>query len=73
MAVPFMSSTSHLNSPLFQILPAELSAAAVLINYWNKTVNNAAWITMCLVVVVAINRLVLYLSDESPLTPGLSA
>ncbi|KAG8815515.1 hypothetical protein FRC19_000984 [Serendipita sp. 401] len=40
-----------------QILPAELSAAAVLINYWNKTVNNAAWITMCLVVAVAINVL----------------
>ncbi|KAJ3479841.1 hypothetical protein NLI96_g8777 [Meripilus lineatus] len=37
------------------ILPAELSAAAVLINYWNHTVNNAAWITICLVVVVIIN------------------
>ena len=37
------------------ILPAELSAAAVLINFWNKSVNNAAWITICLVVVVIIN------------------
>jgi amino acid transporter len=37
------------------ILPAELSAAAVLINFWNKTVNNAAWISICLVVVVTIN------------------
>lgn len=37
------------------ILPAELSAAAVLINLWNHTVNNAAWISMCLVVVVIIN------------------
>ena len=37
------------------ILPAELSAAAVLINYWNQSVNNAVWITMCLVVVVTIN------------------
>ncbi|KAK0465379.1 amino acid permease [Desarmillaria tabescens] len=37
------------------ILPAELSAAAILINYWNKTVNNSAWITICLVVVVTIN------------------
>ncbi|RDX55928.1 amino acid permease [Lentinus brumalis] len=37
------------------ILPAELSAAAVLINFWNKSVNNAAWISMCLVVVVTIN------------------
>lgn len=34
---------------------AELSAAAVLVNYWNKTVNNAAWITIFLVVVVVIN------------------
>ncbi|KAF8578791.1 amino acid transporter [Ramaria rubella] len=38
-------------------LPAELSAAAVLINYWNKTINNAAWITICLAVVVIINFL----------------
>ncbi|KAI0757059.1 amino acid permease [Daedaleopsis nitida] len=37
------------------ILPAELSAAAVLINFWNDTVNNAAWISICLVVVVIIN------------------
>jgi yeast amino acid transporter len=40
-----------------KVLPAELSAAAVLINYWNKEINNAAWITICLVVVVAINAL----------------
>ncbi|KAF7331999.1 Amino acid permease [Mycena kentingensis (nom. inval.)] len=39
------------------ILPAELSAAAVLINYWTTSVNNAVWITMCLVVVVIINLL----------------
>lgn len=39
------------------MLPAELAAAAVLINYWNKTVNNAVWITMCLIVVIAINAL----------------
>ncbi|KAH9946675.1 amino acid permease [Amylocystis lapponica] len=37
------------------ILPAELSAAAVLINYWNKTINDAAWISICLVIVVVIN------------------
>jgi yeast amino acid transporter len=40
-----------------KVLPAELSAAAVLINYWNKEINNAAWITICLVVVVGINAL----------------
>lgn len=37
------------------ILPAELAAAAVLINYWNKTVNNGVWIAVCLIVVLAIN------------------
>lgn len=39
------------------ILPAELSAAAVLINYWTTAVNNGVWISVCLVVVVAINFL----------------
>jgi amino acid transporter len=38
-------------------LPAELSAAAVLINYWTTSISNAAWITITLVVVVLINFL----------------
>ncbi|KAH9932565.1 amino acid permease/ SLC12A domain-containing protein [Fomitopsis serialis] len=37
------------------VLPAELSAAAVLIGYWDRTVSPAAWITMCLVVVIFLN------------------
>ncbi|KAI8992910.1 amino acid permease [Trametes punicea] len=37
------------------ILPAEISAASVVINYWNKSVNDAAWVTLCLAVVVIIN------------------
>ncbi|KAI8069715.1 amino acid transporter [Gongronella butleri] len=39
------------------VLPAELSASAVLVNYWigPERVNNAAWITIFLVVVVGIN------------------
>ncbi|KAI9300192.1 amino acid permease [Cunninghamella echinulata] len=39
------------------VLPAELSASAVLVNYWIKPeqVNNAAWMTIFLVIVVAIN------------------
>ncbi|RPD78096.1 amino acid permease [Lentinus tigrinus ALCF2SS1-7] len=37
------------------ILPAELSAASVVISYWNKTINSAAWIAMCLAVVLIIN------------------
>lgn len=38
------------------VLPAELSAAAVLIDFWDKNTNvNSAWVTICLAVVVAIN------------------
>ncbi|ORY24876.1 amino acid permease [Naematelia encephala] len=37
------------------ILPAEISAAAVLINYWITSVNNAVWITIGIVLVVGIN------------------
>ncbi|KAJ7141206.1 amino acid permease/ SLC12A domain-containing protein [Mycena epipterygia] len=36
-------------------LPAELSAASVLMNFWNTSVNNAVWITMVMVVVIGIN------------------
>lgn len=39
------------------ILPAELSASAIIINYWNKSVNNAVWISICMVVVIFINML----------------
>ncbi|KAF8583563.1 hypothetical protein K439DRAFT_1505471 [Ramaria rubella] len=39
------------------LLPTELSAAAVLINFWNKSINNTAWISICLVVVATINFL----------------
>ena len=55
---PVMNCTNRVRSLGYNwtiILPAELSAAAVLINYWNQSVNNAVWITMCLVVVVTIN------------------
>lgn len=38
---------------------AELSAAAVLINFWEPSskVNNAVWIVICLLVAVGINLL----------------
>ncbi|KAI0743645.1 amino acid permease/ SLC12A domain-containing protein [Daedaleopsis nitida] len=39
------------------LLPAELSAASVVISYWNTSVNPAIWVTMCLAVVVIINVL----------------
>jgi len=39
------------------VLPAELSAAAILIGFWNDKINPAAWISICLVVVFTINML----------------
>jgi amino acid transporter len=39
------------------VSPAELSAAALLMNYWNKTVNDSVWVVMCLIVVLTINML----------------
>lgn len=38
-------------------LPAELSAASVLIRFWNKEVNSSVWIVVCMIVVIAINLL----------------
>ena len=38
------------------LLPTELSAAAILIEYWTHSAKlNPAWISICLVVVVIIN------------------
>ncbi|KAI5480115.1 amino acid transmembrane transporter [Pseudohyphozyma bogoriensis] len=37
------------------VLPAELNAAAVLIGYWNSSINPAVWITICGLVAVTIN------------------
>jgi amino acid transporter len=39
------------------VLPTELSASAILIGYWNKDINPAAWITICMIIVIAINLL----------------
>ena len=40
------------------ILPAELSAASVLVDFWDKNTNlNSLWIVICLIVVVSINFL----------------
>ena len=39
------------------VLPAELSAASVLIRFWNKEVNSSVWIVVCMIVVIAINLL----------------
>ncbi|KAK8154538.1 AAT family amino acid transporter [Phyllosticta citrichinensis] len=36
-------------------LCAEISAAAVVIGFWNDDINQAAWITMIIVLIVALN------------------
>ncbi|KAH7910605.1 amino acid permease/ SLC12A domain-containing protein [Hygrophoropsis aurantiaca] len=36
-------------------LPAELSAAATLIEFWKPGVSNAVWITICIAVAIGIN------------------
>jgi len=35
--------------------PTELSAAALLINYWHPNVNSAVWVFLCMIVVITIN------------------
>lgn len=37
------------------VLPAELSAAALLFGFWRPDVNPAAWISLTLVVTIVIN------------------
>lgn len=39
------------------ILPAELSAASILVGFWNRSISPAVWITIFIVVVVSINIL----------------
>ncbi|KIJ21581.1 amino acid-polyamine-Organocation superfamily protein [Paxillus involutus ATCC 200175] len=39
------------------VAPAELSAAAILLDYWHPNVNNAVFVMMCIIVVVTINML----------------
>jgi amino acid transporter len=36
-------------------VPAEISAAATVIQFWNKSINPGVWITIFLVVIVALN------------------
>lgn len=36
-------------------VPAEISAAATVIQFWNQSINPGAWITIFLVVIVALN------------------
>ena len=36
-------------------VPAEISAAATLIQFWNDSINPAVWITIFLVFIIVIN------------------
>jgi len=36
-------------------IPTEIVAAAIVISYWNSSINAAAWISICLVLIWAIN------------------
>ncbi|KAF8522920.1 amino acid transporter [Hysterangium stoloniferum] len=38
-------------------LPAEISACSVLVNFWNKSINNSVWMTINLASVLIINFL----------------
>ncbi|TPX09739.1 uncharacterized protein E0L32_009078 [Thyridium curvatum] len=46
-------------------VPAEISAAATVIQFWNTSVNPGVWITIFLVVIVAINLCGVRLYGES--------
>lgn len=36
-------------------VPAEISAAAVLVQFWNDSINPAVWITIFLLFIVVVN------------------
>ncbi|KAL3474434.1 amino acid permease/ SLC12A domain-containing protein [Aspergillus californicus] len=46
-------------------VPFELTASAMVINYWNSGVNNAVWITFMLLLVVGLNLLPVRFYGES--------
>ncbi|PTB35870.1 uncharacterized protein TrAFT101_010721 [Trichoderma asperellum] len=46
-------------------VPAEISAAATVIQFWNQSINPGAWITIFLVVIVALNLCGVRLYGES--------
>lgn len=64
-------------------VPAEISAAATIVQYWNWWVNPAVWITLFLVFIVVLNfcgvrlygevrfTLISKPPDSVPILPGL--
>ena len=47
------------------LVAAEISAASVVIQYWNKDVNAGAWITLILVLIVGLNIFAVAIYGES--------
>lgn len=45
-------------------IPAEISAAATVIQFWNTSVNPGVWITVFLVFIIALNLLGVRLYGE---------
>jgi amino acid transporter len=37
------------------VLPLEIVAASITINYWHSGVSNAVWVTIFLVLIISIN------------------
>ncbi|KAI9670366.1 MAG: glyceraldehyde-3-phosphate dehydrogenase 1 [Caeruleum heppii] len=37
------------------VLPLEIVAASITVDYWNDTINNAAWVTIFLLLILSIN------------------
>ncbi|KAI9821589.1 MAG: glyceraldehyde-3-phosphate dehydrogenase 1 [Thelocarpon impressellum] len=37
------------------VLPLEIVAASITVNYWNREINNAAWVTLFLLLILSIN------------------
>lgn len=37
------------------VLPLEIVAASITVNYWNSSVSNAVWVTIFLLMIIAIN------------------
>lgn len=51
-------------------MPVELTAAAIVVGYWNSEINTAAWIAPLFVAIIAINFLgVKWYGGQSPPPP----
>lgn len=47
-------------------VPAEISAAATVIQFWNASINSAVWISVFLVLIILLNLCGVKLYGEVP-------